>query len=182
MTNYKLNPRQEYLSEIWKISFLTLSALIIFIVTCIWLVKKYESFDDYIVPVLIVVCGILGSYVGMHNKLKFMKDEELRGLANSKFAIMTPALIGGLLALVLYLIFLGKIIEGELFPSFVEDCKCDSSKGFSSIFNQKAAEGYVGYAKLLVWSFVAGYNQKYVVDIIETFQAKREKSKINKKS
>lgn len=32
------------------------------------------------------------------------------------------------------------------------------------------AKGHTDYGKLLFWSFVAGFNQNYVVDLIETMK------------
>lgn len=47
----------------------------------------------------------------------------------------------------------------------------DAPKGLESLVAQHA-EGMSAYAKLFFWSFVAGFNQKYVVDIINSVKTK----------
>ncbi|MCD4674935.1 MAG: hypothetical protein K8S18_02935 [Desulfobacula sp.] len=84
-------------------------------------------------------------------------------------SIIVPSLVGGILAIILYLLFLSGIVAGDLFPVFIPDE--DVRTGFDSIFDQHAKE-MKDYAKILFWSFVAGFNQKYVVDIINSITSK----------
>jgi hypothetical protein len=119
--------------------------------------------------ILVFLIGNIGGYVGFHKSLGDLKDSELIDLAKTLWSIVAPAFVGGVLALVLYMVFLSGILAGDLFPKFLPDK--DSVLGVESVLNQHALD-MPAYAKLFVWSFIGGFNQKYVVDIINSVKPK----------
>jgi hypothetical protein len=120
--------------------------------------------------VLVFLIGNVGGYVGMHRTLGDLKDDELIEMAKSWWSIVAPSVVGGILALVLYMLFLSGNLAGGLFPAFQPD-KGSAQDTVLSIVTQHA-DGMSAYAKLFFWSFVGGFNQKYVVDIINSVRAK----------
>ena len=118
---------------------------------------------------MVFLIGNIGGYVSVHRGLSELKDEEVVGLSSSWWSIVVPPFVGGVLALAMYLLFLSNIVGGDLFPKFEPDA--NSPKGLESILTQHA-DGMASYGKLFFWSFVAGFNQKYVVDIINSVKAK----------
>lgn len=154
--------RQEALNRVWR-------NILLFTMTVCGSGLGVASFGgSYTVPSLVFLAGNLGAYVSVHKSLAGMSDQDLANLANSWLAIVVPSMMGGVLAGVLYLLFISGIVSGDLFPKIVE--QKDMTKSWVDIFNQYA-EGPAGYAKLYVWSFIAGFNQKYVVDILEAIRA-----------
>jgi len=160
--------RQEALNIIWRklliifMSFLVLSVLI-----------SLKS-GPFRVPGLVFITGNIGGYVGIHKNLGSLSDVEVTQLSSSWLGLVVPSFVGGILAYVLYLLFISGIISGELFPKIVGDAVPDGVKkpeGFDIIFLQHA-DGASDYAKLLFWTFIAGFNQKYVVDIIESIKSR----------
>lgn len=163
--------RQEALNVIWRKLFL------VFVLLLLLSIALTEHAGDFKVPLLVFITGNIGGYVGLHRRLAEIGDEEIKNLSNSWFGIILPSFIGGILACVMYTLFIANIIEGELFPKIIRDTSCTNNANlekFDVIFCQHA-DGYRSYAKLLFWSFVAGFNQKYVVDVIDSIKGNEEK-------
>lgn len=160
--------RQEALNIIWRkllIVFIALLALSLFISL---------NVGPFTVPVLVFIAGNIGGYVGIHRNLTSLSDVEVAQLSSSWLGLVVPSFVGGILASVLHLLFISGIISGELFPRIVEDIIQEGDtkpEGFLVAFRQHA-DGPSEYAKLLFWSFVAGFNQKYVVDVIESIKSR----------
>ena len=155
--------RQEALNVIWKR---------LFIVLCTSLLVSFLIFltaPPGGIPALVFLIGTIGSYVSVHRGLAELKDEEVIGLSSTWLAIIVPSFVGGVLALVLYGLFLSSILSGELFPKW--EITKNSEQGLKA-FKTQYADGMASYAKLFFWSFIAGFNQKYVVDIINSVKGK----------
>ena len=162
--------RQQALNETWK------RLLIIFIVIGTLSIGMVYFGGNARVPVLVFMFGNLGSYIGVHRSIAKLSDAELAEFAGSWFCLITPSLAGGVLAFVLYVLFLSGIlneVSGLLFPVFEVDTRIgqENIEDFGKIWNQHAVD-FKNYAKLFFWSFVAGFNQKYAVDIIESVKSK----------
>lgn len=155
--------RQDALNIIWKRLFAVLCSSLLICVAVLFTAGVAR------VGIMVFLIGNIGGYVSVHRGLSELKDEEVIGLSSSWWSIVVPPFVGGVLALVMYLVFLSNIFGGDLFPKFEADP--DSPKGLESILMQHA-DGMPSYGKLFFWSFVAGFNQKYVVDIINSVKAK----------
>lgn len=92
-------------------------------------------------------------------------------LSTSWFGLVVPSFVGGILALVLYTLFLSNIVSGQLFPTFDTDTGTKVPQSFDMLKTQHA-HSVQDYGKLLFWRFVAGFNQRYAVDIIRSVHAK----------
>ncbi len=157
--------RSAALRVIWR------KLLIIFVILFSLSLLLASVAGSYTVPMLTFVAGNIGGYVGIHRSLGELNDAELVELASSWFGLVVPSFVGGILACVLYLLFISGIVSGELFPKIVSDSE-EVPKDFNAIFHHHA-EGAAAYAKLLFWAFVAGFNQKYVVDVIESIKSRQ---------
>jgi len=155
--------RQDALRVLWM---RLLGLLVVVLTICIVVLYMGASART---GVLVFLIGNIGGYVGVHRSLGELKDDEVVELAKSWWSIVAPSFVGGVLALVLYLLFLSRILAGDLFPSFVPDE--NAPEGLESILAQHASD-MSAYAKLFFWSFIGGFNQRYVVDIINSIKAK----------
>jgi hypothetical protein len=108
-----------------------------------------------------------GRIISAQRSLASLTDNEVIGLASSWLGLIVPPLVGGILGLVL--LFLSKLIAGDVFPTFVPDA--NAPRDFSALINQHA-EDMKDYAKLCFWAFVAGFNQNYAVDLINAVRNK----------
>lgn len=155
--------RQQALNTIWQ-------RLLVVLCCCLAIsIGVLFAGDIAGVGVLVFVVGNIGGYVSVHRGVNELKDAEVIEMSAGWWPIIAPPFVGGILALVMYLLFMANILAGDLFPKFEADE--NSPVGLQSLLAQHAT-GMPAYAKLLFWSFVAGFNQKYVVDIINSIRAK----------
>lgn len=127
--------------------------------------------DIVTAPIAAFAAGIIGGFVGLQRRLKSLSDNDLVLLAHSWVYVCISPLIGGVLAVVLYVLFISTLVSGDLFPKFVPDAVnagFADRKNFSAIFNVHGDA--VDYAKMLFWSFVAGFSERFVTDIISKFE------------
>ncbi|HUS11057.1 MAG TPA: hypothetical protein VMZ30_11375, partial [Pyrinomonadaceae bacterium] len=120
-------------------------------------------------------CGLIGGFVSIQQRIKNVNEEELELLSRSWFQILLIPVYGGIFALVLYLAFLGGIVEGALFPRFsvpafttpyptAEDVKMFLISTYPSTGTD--------VAKLIFWSFLAGFSERLVPQIISRTENK----------
>lgn len=122
----------------------------------------------YIVPLLVFASGLIGGFVGLQRRLKDLTLSDLELIAESWIYTGLSPLVGGILAFLLFILFLSGLVSGDLFPVFLPDSD-STPESFMSIFHQHG-EGHKEYAKLIFWSFVAGFSEHFVTDVISRFE------------
>ena len=174
----------ENLEAIRKISNRLATALaVLVVIVCAGGFLAYQVEGVVTAPLAAFAAGVVGGFVGLQRRLKGMSEDDLTLLANSWVYVCLSPLVGGILAVVLYVLFISRLVNGDLFPKFVPDLqvfpdpKCipdplvpvhRNIKDFSAIF---AVHGEaVDYAKMMFWSFVAGFSERFVTDIINNFE------------
>ena len=119
-------------------------------------------------PLVAFVCGVIGGFVGLQRRLKRMSDDDLMLLANSWVYVCLSPLVGGILAVITYILFISGLLAGDLFPKFVADPGM-SAKGLDKIF---AIHGeFADYGKMMFWCFIAGFSERFATDIISRFES-----------
>jgi hypothetical protein len=126
------------------------------------------SRSQFVLPVVVVMSGFIGGFVGLQRRLKDLTVEDLQLIATSTIYTWLSPLVGGVLALLLYILFLSDLLSGQLFPRFVPDGSSPNT-GFASVFEQRA-DSYKDYAKIIFWCFVAGFSERFVTDVIGRFE------------
>ncbi|TKB27433.1 hypothetical protein FCL47_04655 [Desulfopila sp. IMCC35006] len=164
----------EKLQAIRKISnrlAIALAVLVLLVICGAFLTLHRPEGKFVTAPIAAFSAGIIGGFVGLQRRLKLMSEDDLALLANSWVYVCLSPLVGGILAVVLYVLFISTLISGDLFPKFIPDSNelcIEVKKGFSTIF---AVHGEsVDYAKMMFWSFVAGFSERFVTDIISKFE------------
>lgn len=126
--------------------------------------------DRLMVSWLCFGCGLLGGFVSIQQRLKRLGDEELELLSKSWFQILLIPVYGGIFSLVLYVGFLSEIIKGPLFPHFVIPIFTAPTPTIDDLIRflltTYPASGQ-DVAKLLFWSFFAGFSERFVPQILE---------------
>jgi hypothetical protein len=119
-------------------------------------------------------CGLVGGFVSIQQRLKDVNDEELDLLSRSWYQILLIPVYGGIFALVLYVAFLGGIIEGALFPRLTIPGfgTPPSTQDLTNLFISTYPTTGVDVAKLIFWSFVAGFSERLVPQIISKTENK----------
>jgi hypothetical protein len=84
-----------------------------------------------------------------------------------------PPLIGAIAAVVLYLIFVGGLMSGSLFPTI--DCLEGKACGnIIEMMQNYVPEGPQDVGKALVWAFIAGFSERLVPDLLQGLVAKEQ--------
>lgn len=121
---------------------------------------------------MVLLTGVLGGFIGLQRRLKEMEHDDLLLLARSWVYVLLSPLVGGVLALLLFVLFISGLVEGDLFPRFAADAATDGDTANSLIkLVQIHAVSYEEYAKLVFWCFLAGYSEKFVTNIISRFES-----------
>ena len=137
------------------------------------------------VPLLPVVmlAGVLGAFFSALMRLVDKAGaalitstaQELRGRYLIMYSLIPPV-IGAIAAVVLYLVFVGKFFESPLFPKIacLPDKSCVSLLELMKYYWPSSPEDY---GKALVWSFIAGFAERLVPDVLQGLAAKAEQNK-----
>ncbi|WP_158968431.1 hypothetical protein [Paraglaciecola sp. L3A3] len=162
----------EDLENIRKISNRLATALgLLIVIIFVGALVAYWYDDIVTAPIAALFAGIIGGFVGLQRRLKSMSTDDLMLLAHSWVYVWISPVVGGVLAVVLYVLFISTLVSGDLFPMFVPDEVAPGlveSKGFSIIFDVHGEA--VDYAKMMFWSFIAGFSERFVTDIISKFE------------
>jgi hypothetical protein len=114
-------------------------------------------------------CGIIGGFVSIQQRLKKIGNDELTLLSESWASILLVPVYGGIFALILYITFLSGLIKGDLFPIF--DVHVFNSPVSTADIKRLLTETYPkngeDFAKFIFWSFVAGFSERFVPQIIK---------------
>lgn len=122
-------------------------------------------------------CGIIGGFVSIQQRLKNIESEELLLLSESWATILVIPIYGGIFSLVLYVLFLAGLVQGHLFPVFYipEFASPPTSENIVAFLTQTYPAQGVDVAKLIFWSFVAGFSERFVPQIINKVAKNDEK-------
>lgn len=119
------------------------------------------------VVVLVMSMGLFGGFISIQRRLKKLGCDDLRLMANSWAYIFLAPFSGSVLAVILYCLFISKMVQGGLFPEF-EAGDGSSPADLTRLFNCHAKD-YTDYAKLVVWSFLAGFSESLVTNVLGNF-------------
>ena len=120
-------------------------------------------------------CGLLGGFVSIQQRLKKFGDEELDLLSQSWCQVLLIPVYGGIFALVLYIGFLSGIVEGSLFPQFSShpfSQPVPTTEDLRRFFSETYPSTGADVAKLLFWTFLAGFSERLVPQILDQTQGK----------
>ena len=119
----------------------------------------------------VFIVGLIGGFVGLQRRLKGMSDDDLTLLANSWVYVCLSPLVGGILAVIIYIFFVSGMLQGDFFPKFVPDDPDEKQKGLAMLFavHGRTAEDY---SKMVLWGFIAGFSERFVTDILSRFESK----------
>ncbi len=121
------------------------------------------------------LCGIIGGFVSIQQRIKSVSDEELILLTRSWFQALLIPIFGGIFALVLYCLFLSGIISGSLFPIFYipkPHSTVPDTIFMIDVFTKTYPQTGQDLAKFIFWSFVAGFSERFVPQIISNAASK----------
>ncbi len=128
---------------------------------------------------LCLECGIVGGFVSIQQRLSKIKNEELAMLSESWAAILVIPIYGGIFALLLYVMFLADLVQGNLFPTFYVPRFSEPPQTSDLVMFLRETYPAQGadFAKLIFWSFVAGFSERFVPQIISSVASDSDNDK-----
>lgn len=126
--------------------------------------------------------GCIGGSVALLKRIRKGNAKFVEELANSWIATLMPLLYGGVMAGVAYLLFMAKILSGDqeglftsnLFPMFTkENPEPGELFSFKEVIKMRPAS-LMDFGKLLVWCFLAGYSERFVMGVLKQLEERGE--------
>ncbi len=135
------------------------------------LILVWAAYDDIGIHWMVFLVGTIGGVANNYRRLQHL-PRDTNALADSGTSrlvtvqLYVSPLIGGIFAVVLYMLFLGGILQGALFPEFPH-LQQNDYEGVSSFIKSATPAKGSDAAKLMFWSFVAGFSEAFVPNIID---------------
>jgi hypothetical protein len=127
---------------------------------------------------MVFTAGATGGLLSLQRRLQSLPSygESLSDLVelSGRMTVRFTPIIGGVFAIVLFLIFASGLASGTLFPKMPDSATLHDIRGFiEDLEPASTAE----WGKLLVWSFIAGFAERFVPDTLDRLIARSEQSK-----
>jgi hypothetical protein len=131
---------------------------------------QQKAQEIWFVVAVVILCGVMGGVINTIRRVQTVDiggnaDLKLLELEQGNLSVIVSPFLGGVFAVVLACLFASGLIKGELFPAFTSSA---SSSGFSL--------DVANYAKLLVWSFIAGFAEQFVPDRLDQLARQNDRS------
>jgi hypothetical protein len=136
------------------------------------------------VLLLVILAGMIGALFSALTRLYQVDQASLalitptvRELGGGYLVMYSfvPPLVGAIAAVVLYLIFVGGLMSGSLFPTI--DCVQGKACGnITEMMQNYLPQHAQDYGKALVWVFAAGFSERLVPDLLQGLVTKEQNS------
>jgi hypothetical protein len=103
--------------------------------------------------------------------------EGVSQLAHNWPHVFLPAINGAVFALVLYMLMLGGLLSGDIFPKFMKPDDNQNGLVLLEFLKQGKPAAPSDYAKLIVWCFIAGFAERFVPDTLTRLISRTERDK-----
>jgi hypothetical protein len=168
--------REEMRSKLSKTAMYIAVCLLVVVIVCIGLFRK---FDSPLIPFAIVfAAGAIGGAVSFERRVQSLPSRgeslgDLVELSGGSGIYLSP-FTGGIFAIVLYLLFAAGLADGVLFPKLGGTAPARSLSEFASNIQPMMTQDW---GKLLIWSFIAGFAERFVPDTLDRLIARSEEKK-----
>ena len=134
--------------------------------------------DRYDAPILmyVLLASTLGSAADISTRIQNIPDN--RRTMELIVDLAWKILGSGILAVFAYAVFASGIVQGALFPSFRYGD--GSYVGMQKFMTDVVPAENVDTAKVIVWSFVAGYSQQFITALMTGLDQKAKSEAANK--
>ena len=155
-----------------------LMALVVAGVAATALIKAYQG-SNFVTPTFVVVLfmGMLGGFVSTHLRLQNSASqgeaiENLAKLDHGWLSILISPVSGAIFAAILYMLFTGTFLTGNVFPEIATPAEeMKDGLPFGAFATSTGPATGIDFSKLLVWSFIAGFAERFVPDALSRIVA-----------
>ncbi|MDD1612110.1 MAG: hypothetical protein LUQ57_03115 [Methylococcaceae bacterium] len=148
---------------------------------CYWFIYL-ENPPHYFQAVIatVVYAGLIGGYISSQRRMQMIPTEgdplsSVYELQNGQYFLWFAPLTGAVFAVVLMLLFISGILQGTIFPAFIT-LPPESGQNPASCwaFTQLLPKTSADYALLFLWSFIAGFAERFVPDALDRIISRAE--------
>lgn len=159
------NKEQKVVTQ--RILIIVVCSMVVFAaVACIMLIELCSFVGTF---ALVWNCGMLGGAVSLQQRLRNAESDEVDALSSSWPSLLMVPVIGGVFAFLLCILFMSEILDVSLFPKFMDqDCTANARDNLVAFIFKTGPVSTGGTAKLLFWSFVAGFSERFVPQIVRS--------------
>ena len=178
---YIIDPFRESMRS--RISIRVVLALLVLILAVVFLMwMRYQAPGrpsgiaegaGIVIPSLLVsmVLGAIGGLVSVEQRIQSAPTDgdairNVMSLYNGMFSIYLSPVMGAISAGLLYTLIVGGFLQGSLFPKLVTNPDGHSLLDLESFLEASGPGGGADYAKLAIWSFIAGFAERFVPDTL----------------
>ncbi len=141
--------------------------------TVLGIILRYANRVEIFPLVLTIIFGSIGGYIGMVRRLQAIPANNdptanFLDLRYGKMSVILAPISGAVFAVVLLLLFASGILTGTLFPVFKTVAQP------LDFFVSLSLDNNTNYAKLLIWSFIAGFAECLVPDTLDRIAARKQ--------
>ncbi len=168
---YSMSPFREEMRSFISTRISRWLALFLVFVTLILLLNFYQARFRILALLPVVIVGAIGGFVSVQQRIQSAPTEgdAIRGvlsLSEGWFSVYLSPLTGAISATVLYLLFAGGLLKGDLFPDIVDEKGSGPVQDFQSFLSMIEPKNSKDYAKLLIWAFIAGFAARHDPDTL----------------
>jgi hypothetical protein len=173
--------RDGYVAELRK----TLLISLIVIVGGFWLFVNSAVSQNAPLYVVIVASGMLGALISIFRRLQasvasapaIELSSDLSALAHEKRMMVLSMLAGAVFAIILYALLvagMSDVLGTSVVPQFTDARAGTSGLDFGKFVNEVGPRDGASYAKVIVWSFIAGFFEQFVPDVLDRIAKKKQ--------
>jgi len=130
----------------------------------------------------VAYAGAIGGFISFQRRVQSLPSRgeslsEIVELAGGTGMYLSP-ITGAIFAVVLFMLFTSQILKGVLFPTIATiTATKDTGWAFKDFIEQTGAKTGSDFASLLIWSFIAGFAERFVPDTLDRLIARQQEEK-----
>ncbi len=175
---YSLIPMRERLRKSLTLRCLAYVVLYTAALAGVYVVCYHYKAEFFAMVAGVVYWGILGGFVSSQRRMQRIPNDgdplvTLFELDSAGYYLWLSPLLGAVFAIVLALMFIAGILEGSMFPTFYSPSTHhrEGLTFFTFTWSTLPISG-ADYARLFVWSFLAGFAERLVPDNLDRLASK----------
>ncbi len=147
---------------------------VVVIISCMIAVVLWATTDkppSFALELIVFLTGTVGGVANNYRRLQRIPlgiIENPQAISGQLITIQiyVSPIVGGIFAIILYIIFMSGILQGTFFPVFSSDLQLDfeSYDLFAKYANPATNQDV---AKALLWAFIAGFSEGFVPNFID---------------